>query len=370
MPVTIPPHIAGLQSYKPGKPIEQIAKENDLNELAVLWNNENPLGASPKAMEEVRKALQGAYRYPDPMSIELRRKIAQRVGRDIDEVVVGNGGEGILMTILEAFCNGDDELLTSNGSFVIIYIWCRINNVPCRQVPLKSDYSYDMDAIFKAITPKTKVIYLATPNNPTGTAIPRAELEAFIAKVPDHILIVIDEAYYEFARALDPDFPDCTKMRNDNILTLRSFSKAYGIASVRLGFAVALPYLIEPLLNAKLTFEPTGLAQAAGIGALDDEDFLKKTMDNNRRGLTYLYQELDRLGLPYVHSLANFVMIDLQTEEKAQVIFRQLMQRGVFVRPTGGSGLPHCIRVSVGTERENELFIRKMEEVIGEKWRS
>lgn len=364
MKIELPENIKQLRSYKPGKPIEELIAENNWEQTAILWNNENPMGSSSKAKEAIINAFDGSNFYPDPQSIELRTKIANNLGRSFEEVIVGNGSEGLLLNILKAYCSGDDELLTSSGSFVIIYIWAKINNTPLIQLPLTEDYGFDLDAIAEAITPKTKVIYLANSNNPTGTKITKEALTSFMAKVPESVLVVLDEAYFEFSVALDPEFPDGVALNYPNVIVLRTFSKAYGIAAVRIGYGIAPAALIDPLLNVKLTFEPGNLAQAAGIGALDDDAFLEKTIQNNNTGIQYFYDQFDELGLDYIPSFANFVMLDLGTAERVNQIFEKLKSQGVFVRPLGGSGLPHCLRVSVGRPDENQYFIKKLKEIL------
>jgi histidinol-phosphate aminotransferase len=362
--IKVPQYIKSLKAYKPGKPIEEIKKEFGLDEVAILWNNENNFGASPKAIAEVKKALETSHLYPDPLSQKLREKIAKKLGKKPDNIICGNGSESLLMNILKAFCSGDDELVTSEGSFVIIYIWSMINDVPCVTVPMTEDYRFDMEGILRRINSKTKVIYLPNANNPTGSMITQEELDTFLRKLPDHILVVLDEAYFEYSEILHEDFPNSLNFNYPNILTLRTFSKAYGIAGNRVGYAVGHEDIIEPLMKVKLTFEPSNLAQAAGLGAMDDTDFLKKTIENNKSGLDYFYREFGRLGLKYFKSYANFVMVDFETEERANEIFNELMKRGVFVRQLPAFGLPQCIRISVGLPKENELCVAMLKEIL------
>jgi histidinol-phosphate aminotransferase len=362
--IRLPENIERLQSYKPGKPIEELVKELGLTQTAILWNNENNLGASPRALEAMSKAMSSSYLYPDPLSTDLRTKLAHRLGKKPENIVVGNGSEGLLMNILKAYCSGKDELLTSDGSFVIIYVWSMINNIPVVRVPLTSDYRYDMKAIADRIGPKTKVVYLSNINNPTGAMITGKEISEFMSKVPPHVLVIADEAYFEFSKGITGDFPDTTTMGYKNVITLRTFSKSYGIAAVRIGYAIAEPEVIDPLVKVKLTFEPSNMAQAAGIGALDDEDFLERTISNNIEGLEYFYCEFDKMGLKHVPSFGNFVMLDLGTPERVQEIFQALMKKGVFVRPLVAFGLPHCIRITVGTPSDNRLCVEKLEEVL------
>jgi histidinol-phosphate aminotransferase len=359
-----PAHIERLRNYEPGKTVEQIAREYNLKKVAVLWNNENNLGTSRKAMEAVTRALASSNLYSDPLSTELREKIAKRLGKKPQNIIAGNGSEGLMMNIIRAFCADEDEILTSEGSFVIIYVWSAVSHVKCVRVPLTDDYRYDMKKIYQSISPKTKIIYLSNANNPTGAVITMQEMREFLEKVPKEILVIADEAYFEFSSAIDKNFPDTVKMGYPNIITLRTFSKAYGIAGIRIGYGIADEKIINPLIKVKLTFEPGNLAQAAGIGAMDDDEFLKQTMDNNISGLKYFYREFGKLGLKYIPSYGNFVMVDFGTAEKVQEIFYQLMKRGVLIRPLNAFGLSHCVRITVGLPWENQMCVEKLKEIL------
>lgn len=361
--VQIPENIEELKSYKPGKPIQQIIEEYQLTETAVLWNNENNFGPSPGALKSVQNALGNSHLYPDPACLELRGLIAEKNKVNIEDVAVGNGSESLFNNLFNSFFNVGEELLTCEGTFVAVYIWAKANKVNVRKVPLTSTYNFDLDSLISAIDDKTKAIYLSNPNNPTGAMITEEELVAFMEKVPDNILVIVDEAYYEFGRDLSADYPDSTRLRFDNVITLRTFSKAYGIAAIRIGYAMAHPRLIEALMKVKLTFAPSNLAQAAGIGAIQDEEYLNKTIENNTHELHFYYRELHRLGYKYIPSYANFIMLDLGSAETVNVVNESLMRKGVFVRPLRAFGLPHCLRITVGLPQENRLCIKALEEV-------
>lgn len=364
--INIPENIERLKSYKPGKPLEEIIREYGLTRTAILWNNENNLGASPKALEAIEKTLKGSNYYPDPACRELRCAIADRVGKKMENVIVGNGSESVFNYMLGAFFNPGDELLTSEGTFVAIYIWAQANNVPCITVPMTEHYGFDLDAIKGRITDRTKVIYLSNPNNPTGAMISERELRNFLQDLRDDIIVVVDEAYYEYAVDLSSEYPDSTKLDFPNLITLRTFSKAYGIAGIRIGYGIGPKELIEPLMKVKLTFEPSNVAQAAGIGALSDDAFLSESVRLNSEGIRYFYREFERMGLRYFKSAGNFVMIDLGSSERVQEIYSRLMRRGVFVRPLVAFHLPHCLRISVGLKEENEFCISALEAVLNE----
>ena len=362
MNIQIPDHIATIKSYQPGKTISQLQKEHGWEKVAILWNNENTLGYSPKSRQAVIDAYESINYYPDPLSVNLRIHLAKKIGKKENQIVMGNGSESVLMLSIRALCSGEDEFLTSNGTFVIIHNWARINNIRCVFMPMTEGYEFDLEAIKSRINRNTKVIYLANINNPTGTMISRTSLDSFMQLVPDHILVIVDEAYYEYSEALHPDFPNSLEMDYPNLLTLRTFSKAYGIAGVRLGFAVGHEKIIQSMMKAKLTFEPTALAQATGIAALNDTDFLKKTIKNNTKGLNYFYKEFSRLGINYVKSYGNFVMTGWKNKEEVMKVFDGLIKQGVLVRPLPAP-LEHCIRISVGRPDENQHCVEALGKV-------
>ena len=360
MNIQIPDYIAAIKSYQPGKTIPQLRQEYGWEKVAILWNNENTLGYSPKSKQAVLNAYDTINYYPDPASLDLKSALATRLGKSVDQLILGNGSESVLMLAIKALCSGEDEFLTSEGGFVIIYNWARINNVRFVAMPMTNAYGFDLDAIKNRINRNTKIIYLANCNNPTGSAISKEDLESFIQSVPDHILIIVDEAYFEYSEALDPQFPNSLHMDYPNLLTLRTFSKAYGIAGVRLGFGVGHEKVIEAMHKAKLTFEPTALAQAAGMGALEDDAFLQKTIENNTKGLSYFYETFDRVGIKYAKSLGNFVMTIWRDKEEVDQVFENLVKKGVLVRPLMPP-VDHCIRISVGRPEENEHCVEALE---------
>lgn len=361
--VKIPQNIQELKSYNPGKSIAQIIADYGLTETAILWNNENNFGASPMAQQEIKKATIETCVYPDPLSLELRGLIAKENNCTVEEVVVGNGSEAIMSNMFKAFCSTGDEVLTSEGTFVAIYIWAKSSNIPCVKVPLNKNYGFDCDAIVNNITPATKIIYIANPNNPTGTILSTEEIHSLMSRVPEHIVVVIDEAYIEYAIDINADFPDTSTMNYANLLTYRTFSKAYGIAGARIGYAIGAPVLIEALNKVRLTFAPSNIAQAAGIGAIQDKNFLEKTVCNNTEEIKAYYKLFDELAVDYTRSYGNFVMIALDSPEKAVNMFQKMLEKGVFVRVLAAFGLPHCIRITIGTPKDNQLFFKVFREV-------
>jgi len=362
--VFIPKHIEQLNVYQPGPTVEQLKELLGVERIISLWNNENPIGISPGAGQAVKNAIRKTHLYPDPAASALCEKIGKHLDIDPAQIAVGNGGESLMMLMLTAFCEPEDQILSSEGSFVIMYLWAAIRNLKLVKVPMTSDYGFDLDAIFNRISPKTKIIYLANANNPTGSGLNASALKDFLEKVPKHILVLVDEAYFEFSKHIEPDFPDSTKWNFENVLILRSFSKCYGLAGMRLGYMIGPKRLIDALKKVKLTFEPSQLAQAAGIAALDDHEYLKKVLDNNKDGLQQYYIAMDELDVRYIPSYANFVMLDFKTDEKAAAIFESLYKRGILVRKLHGSGLGHCLRISVSTSENNQLAIQALKEIM------
>jgi histidinol-phosphate aminotransferase len=358
--VSIPQNIQELNSYKPGKPIADLIKELNLDQWAILWNNENNLGPSPIALEHIAQALATSNVYPDPSSFALRELIANANDCHPNQVMVNNGSETILDGMFRAFFETDEELLTCEGTFVAVYVWAKSNKIKVNKAPLSKSYRFDIQHLVENITPKTKAIYIANPNNPTGTIITKSELDELLEAVPENILVVIDEAYFEYAKALSPDYPDSTTLKRPNVLTLRTFSKAYGIAAIRIGYAIGPEYLIDALNKVRMTFAPSNAAQAAGIGAIKDTAHLQKSIELNTRALPQFYAALHDAELNYIPSYGNFVMLDMHSIEQAKEFTEKLMKKGVFIRHLPAFGLPHCVRISTGTEVENELFVKTL----------
>ncbi|MCS7014406.1 MAG: histidinol-phosphate transaminase [Chloroherpetonaceae bacterium] len=356
----VPPHIEKLEPYKAGRSIEDIKRRYGLKEVYKLASNENPLGVSEKVVAAMQQALGNVNRYGDPLSVALRQKLAERFRVKIDNVIVGAGSEGIMSNIIRAFVSDRDELLTSENTFIGFKVLAQSKGAPFIQVPMKAGYRFDLDAIADAITEQTKVIYLCNPNNPTGTIFTREEFDRFITRVPERVIIILDEAYFEYA-AFDPVYPDSMSYRYDNVITLRTFSKAFGLAGLRVGYGFAHEKFITNLLKVKLPFEPNSIAQAAALASLDDEAFLKKSVELNREGYATLTQALTELGYAWVPSWANFVMLDLQTEERVNELDEFLLQNGVIARPLKAFGLPHALRISIGLPEENARCIELLE---------
>jgi histidinol-phosphate aminotransferase len=350
----VPPHILALRPYEPGLSAEQVKQRFGVDRAVKLASNENPLGVSPIAIEYAQRALAHMFLYPDG-GLALRCKLAERFNLKVENVIVGAGSESIMANIVRAFLCDEDEVLTTDAAFSGFQVLARSRGVAYRTVPYRN-WRYDLAKMSDAITERTKLIYLANPNNPTGTFFTRREFEAFHARVPERVLIILDEAYFEFAMN-KPSYPDSMHYRFDNVITLRTFSKVYGLAGARVGYGFAHQDLISVLLKIKLPFEPSGIGEAAALGALEDRDFMNKSIENTVRGLAFLAEAFTELGFVVVPSAANFIMVVLDTEEMAQQVFEQLLRQGIIVRPLKATGLPNCLRVSVGTKEENDMCV-------------
>jgi histidinol-phosphate aminotransferase len=350
----VPPYIESLRPYEAGRTIESVRRQYGLAHIAKLASNENPLGASPKAVEAMARSLTSLSLYPDG-GLELRQVLAEQFELKVDNVIAASGSEGIMSIIIRAFLCDEDEVLTTEAAFIGFQVLARSRGVTYRTVPYR-DWHYDLNALAAAINEHTKIIYLANPNNPTGTIFTKHQFDEFYHHVPERVLIILDEAYFEYAKD-NPRYPDSMHYRYDNVITLRTFSKIYGLAGARIGYGFAHEELIRNLLKVKLPFEPSTPAQAAGIAALGDPEFLHRSLELNARGLRFLSEGLQNLGETVVPSQANFVMVVLPGEEEAGRIFEELLAQGVVVRPLKAFGLPNCLRVSTGTDQDNRLCI-------------
>jgi histidinol-phosphate aminotransferase len=359
----VPPHIEQLKAYTPGRPARQLMQELGIERFIHLASNENPLGPPASALEAIHNAMTFMSRYPESGAFSLREELAETYRVKVDNIVVGSGSESIMANIIRAFVAGDDEVVTTEGTFIGFYVLVNSQGVNLIKVPLK-DYALDLDAIADAITEKTKLVYLCNPNNPTGTIFSRDDFERFMRRIPEHVLVILDEAYFEFTMGM-AEFPDSMTYRYDNVLTLRTFSKAYGMAGIRLGYGLGHDYLIGYVNKVKLPFEPNILAQAAGIAALRDEDYLRRTLENNDAGMRMITQEFDRLGIRYVPSHSNFLMVPFGSAERVNQVHEGLLRHGIAIRPLAAFGLPECFRITIGLPEENEAFLKAFRATIG-----
>jgi histidinol-phosphate aminotransferase len=352
-------YVRGLSVYVPGKPIEEVERELKIKAVK-LASNENPLGPSPLAAEAVRRAVAEGHRYPDGGSLLLREKLAARHGVKPEQIFVGLGTSEIIDVAARGLLKAGLEGLTSKGTFALYPIAIRAAGARLVETELK-EYGFDLEAMTRAITPQTRIIYLANPNNPTGTMFTATEFERFLDGVPEDALVVLDEAYFEYVD--HDDYSRSIELVNEgrNLLVLRTFSKVYGLAGLRVGYGIG-PVGLAPELNKLRTpFNVSSLAQAAAMAALDDTEHVRRSVEMNRAGMQQLEKGLAEAGLRAVPSVTNFVLLDLGMD--ATKFSDELLKLGVIVRPMGWMGLPAAVRVTVGTREENEKFLRATAQV-------
>jgi len=352
--IITPSHLRSIAAYTPGASPEQIREQYGLTDVEKLASNENPLGSSPLGIAAGQAALATAHIYADG-GLALRTALAHRHGCTIDHITVHNGSDAIIHQIMRTFLLPSNTALSCKGGFVSFGIAVGMNgNVP-QFVPLTSDYRFDVEALAAAVTDQTKVVYIPNPNNPTGTYITNNELTWLLDRIPDDRIVVLDEAYHEYATFLAPqDYPNAITLSRPNVIVLRTFSKAYGLAGLRIGYGVGHPDVMQHLIKTKLPFDPNAIACAAAKAAIADEAFVQRTLECNAEGLALLHGTLQDCGYRTSASIANFVMVDCGTAERAKSFHHDLLLHGFITRPLGGFGLPHCVRISTGTSEQNE----------------
>lgn len=358
----VPKHIIELQPYKAGKTLQEVLDVYKPERIAKLASNENRLGCSKAALEAVKATFDNIMNYPDPTSRELRAEIAKLHGIKPENVITGSGSEGVMSLITRTFFQDSDQALTAAGTFIGFWVLIQSRGLELVKIPLTADYAFDLKAMAKAITADTRVVYLANPNNPTGTYFTKQEFEWFMTRVPEHVLVIMDEAYYEYAKDY-PNYPDSMNYRMDNVITLRTFSKGYGLAGFRIGYGMAHEALISNLMKVKLPFEPSTVAQAAAVAALKDVDFINKSVDLVEKGKTRLYEFLDKKGFRYVKSASNSVMMVFDSNDKAALFTEKMLEKGVVLRHLPAFGLPEGVRVTIGLEDDMLQFERVFEQV-------
>ncbi len=357
----VPEWIQRLAPYPPGMPLEELEREYGITGSIKLASNENPFGPSPRAIEAIRDVLASLHRYPDGSGFYLRHALAKRIGVAADAIILGNGSNDIIELVVRAFLRPGDEAVMADQAFVIYQMVVQATGAVPRAVPLRR-FTHDLEAMAAAIGPTTRLVFLANPNNPTGTIYKRDAWEDFLAAVPPNVLIVADDAYADYVE--DPEYPDSLvyQRRDRLLLTLRTFSKIYGLAGLRVGYGVGPLEVIEVLNRIRQPFNVNALAQVAAIAALGDREHVERTRANNRAGLAFLREVCERLGRPYVPSWANFLLVDVG--DGAQV-YEALLRRGVIVRPMEVYGFQRHLRVTVGTPEENQRFAEALTAVLG-----
>jgi histidinol-phosphate aminotransferase len=357
------PGLAAMQPYTPGKPIEEVQREYGLTDVIKLASNENPLGASPKVLAALHAALDGINLYPDGDNYSLRHRLADHLRVAPEQVTIGNGADGLIRQICEAFVADGDEVIVSRSSFPVYDAGVHIMRGKLVKTPLKPDLGIDLGAMAAAVTDRTKLIVVCNPNNPTGTIVTAAELDTFVQAVPENVLIVLDEAYLDYVDAPDyPDSLDYVRSGRGNVLVLRTFSKNYGVAGLRLGFAIGVSEVLAPINGVKETFSVNRLAQVAGLAALEDGAFLEESIAVNRAGRLYLCDQFSRLGLDHLPGHTNFVLVRIGPDAKR--VYEELLAQGLIVRPCAGYELPDYLRISIGTPEQNQRLIAVLETVL------
>jgi histidinol-phosphate aminotransferase len=361
----VPAHVQNLDVYQPGKPIEELERELGISGAIKVASNENPLGPSPRAVAALPAALSQLHLYPDAGGFALRRALAKHYNLDLAQIALGNGSNDLLYQLVVATCDPTDEVLTHQYAFLSYRLAAQVQGRPFVAAPTTPDLACDTDALIAKITPRTKLVVVGTPNNPTGSVISKANLDKILAALPARALLVVDEAYAEYAaRWPEIDHADglalCAK--DPRVIALRTFSKIYGLAGVRIGFGVSSPHVIDILNRVGRTFHVSSLAQVAAIAALDDTDHVQRSAELARSQIERFQRDIKGPNVRVYPSLANFALIDCG--RPSTEIYNQLLRRGVIVRPMAAWGLPNCIRVSICRDTELPAVITALNEVL------
>lgn len=358
--------IRKLVAYKPGKPIAETQREFGLSRVIKLASNENPLGPSPKALEAVRAHLSDLHRYPDPSGFELSQKISQVWNINKNYIALGNGSNEIIDLLIRIFCEPGEKILTTEKAFLAYPICAQAARVKTLTVPLKPDFTMDLEALAKVALSDSKIrlVFLPNPNNPTGTYVPGAAIEKFLAQVGNrpNLLVIFDEAYNEFVRATDYVSGQSWLSQYPSVVVMCTFSKVYGLAGLRLGVMLAHPEVIDLYHKVRNPFNTNELAQVAAMAALEDKNYLQASQVVVWEGLEQIYQGLRDLGLKFWESQANFVLFD--TGRDANLIYDQLLKKGLILRPVGNYGWPRYLRWTVGLKEENQLVLKALKEIL------
>jgi histidinol-phosphate aminotransferase len=345
----------------PGKPIEELEREYGISDSIKLASNENPMGPSPRALEAIKDALKHLHRYPDANNYPLRKRLGEKLKVSFNQIVVGNGSNEIIELLVRTFLREGDEVVMPDPSFLMYEIMVQAGGGRPVKVALK-ERVLDLVGMAEGISSRTSMIFVNNPNNPTGTIVSRNDFEAFLQQVPPDVIVVVDEAYVEFVRdrtcPMGIDYVDGEK----TVVTLRTFSKTYGLAGLRIGYGVMKEDLANFVHRVRQPFNTNLLAQIGALAALDDDSFLDKTLNTVHTGLDFLYREVEKLGLQYFPTQTNFFLINL--ERDARSVFENMLQRGVIVRPMTAYGYPNFIRVNVGLPEENQRFVEALKEVL------
>ncbi|MGI8908783.1 MAG: histidinol-phosphate transaminase [Candidatus Sumerlaeaceae bacterium] len=350
--------LESLQPYPPGKPVEEVQREYGLTDVVKLASNENPYGPSPMALEAIAREAPELHLYPESGCHYLRQKLAQRLNVAPETLLFGNGSDEVVAMLAMAYLEPGANIVCSDLAFIRYEMGATSMGAATKHVGMK-DWRHDVDALADAVDANTRFVFLANPDNPVGSAVTAAEVNRLLSRVPANVMVALDEAYYEYASGWS-EYPKSVSLLQEhpNLIILRTFSKAYGLAGLRIGYAIAHPDVWDAVDRIRPPFNANRMAQAAANAALDDTAHLRRTVEGNAEGREYLYAKLDAMGVEYVPSHANFVLMDLK--RPAAPVYENLLRRGVIVRPMGMYRLPNHLRVSVGLPRENEIFIEAL----------
>ena len=363
----IPENIARLRPYVPGKPVEELQREMGLTDVLKLASNESPLGPSPAAVQAIRDSASNVFYYPEGSAPVLRDAVSKHLGIDPALLVFGNGSDEILLLLATTLIGSpDDEIVIGAPSFAMYEIYATMANAKLHKVPLDAEYKHDLPAMASKVNDKTKIIFIANPNNPTGTLVTQDEIDTLLSRIPETVTVVLDEAYYEF---VDPEVKPVSipyVLEGRNVVVTRTFSKAYGLAGLRAGYAIAPAELAGYMDRVRSPFNVNLIAQFAAAAALGDQEHVEKSVELNTRGRAELEEGARQLGLSFVSSQANFLLIDVGGPDGRDgvAVYNALLKRGVIVRPCAGFGLPNHIRVSIGTKPQMDRFLATLADVL------
>ena len=354
--------IEKLVPYDPGKPIEELQREMGLTRVVKLASNENALGSSPKAIKALEKAIYQVHRYPDGACYYLKHKAAEKLGVTPRHLIFGNGSNEVIELLMRTYLQPGDRVVYGEPAFIVYKLISLAMAIEGVGVPLKG-FTHDLEAMARAVDEKTKMVFVANPNNPTGTMVTHQEVMDFLDRIPPEVIVVFDEAYYEFVER--PDFPHLLPIVLEEkrpLVLMRTFSKIYGLAGLRIGYGIAPPQMVDYMNRVRQPFNVNLLAQEAALAALDDDEHVERSRRLVKEGKAFLYKALEEMGLEYIPSETNFFLIKVGDGER---VFRELLKKGVIVRNMGGYGLPQYIRVTLGTQEENAIFLETLKEVLG-----
>jgi len=354
--------VKNIRPYKPGKPIEEVTKELGLSgDILKLASNENPLGASPHAIRAMNEKISDSFLYPDDNCYYLKQRLSEKSGIPVSNVIVGSGSVELIELIFKAYVNPRDQVIMSEPSFIMYKIACQIFGGERVAIPLK-DYQHNIEAMIEKINAKTKIIIVDNPINPTGTIIKKVEMDHFVDSVPANVILVIDEAYHEYIKEADyPHGLDYLK-KHQNIIVLRTFSKIYGLAGLRVGYGFGSEEIIGAMMKVRLPFNVNRIGQIAAGAALGDTDFVRASMESNENGKAYLYREFARLDLKYTPSFGNFILVDFKRDAKE--VFEAAQKKGIILRTVYEYGLPTSLRITIGSMGQNERLVKVLQEIV------